>query len=47
MASHCRRDVLAVHEQAEAAVTLSTERGFPYVTAEGTIMRGWALTMQG
>jgi predicted ATPase len=44
---HARRDVLAVHEQAEAAVTLSTEQGFPLWTALGMIRRGWVLAMQG
>jgi predicted ATPase/class 3 adenylate cyclase len=43
----CRRDVPAVHEQAEAAVTLSTEQGFTLWVAVGTILRGWALAMQG
>jgi predicted ATPase len=47
MASQLRRDVLAVHEHAEAAVTLATEQGFPYWTAMGTSLRGWALAMQG
>jgi len=42
-----RRDVLAVHEQAEAAVTLSTEQGFQLWAAMGTSLRGWALAMQG
>jgi TOMM system kinase/cyclase fusion protein len=42
-----RRDVRAVHEQAEAAITLSTEQGFPLWVALGTIFRGWALAMQG
>ena len=42
-----RRDVPAVHEQAEAAVALSTEQGFPFWVALGTIFRGWALAMQG
>jgi len=42
-----RRDVSAVHEQAEAAVALSTEQGFPLWVAWGTILRGWALAMQG
>jgi predicted ATPase/class 3 adenylate cyclase len=42
-----RRDVLAVHEQAEAAVTLSIEQGFPLWAAYGTCLRGWALAMQG
>jgi predicted ATPase len=42
-----RRDVSAVHEQAEAIVTLSTEHSFPHWAAQGAIFRGWALTMQG
>ena len=42
-----RRDVPAVHEQAEAAVALSTEQGFPLWAARGTSLRGWALAMQG
>ena len=41
------RDVPAVHEQAEAAVALSTEQGFPLWAALGTSLRGWALAMQG
>jgi predicted ATPase len=41
------RDVPATHEQAEAAVALSTEQGFPQWVAWGTIVRGWALAMQG
>jgi predicted ATPase len=36
-----------VHEQAEAAVALSTEQGFPLWIGLGTILRGWALAMQG
>jgi predicted ATPase len=42
-----RRDVSAVHEHAEAAVALSTEQGFPLWLAGGTILRGWALALQG
>ena len=42
-----RRDVPAVHEQAEAAVALATEQGFPLWAAWGTSLRGWALAMQG
>jgi TOMM system kinase/cyclase fusion protein len=42
-----RRDVSAVHEHAEAAVALSTEKGFPQWAAWGTSMHGWALAMQG
>jgi predicted ATPase len=42
-----RRDVSAVHEQADAAIALATEQGFPLFVAWGTSVRGWALTMQG
>jgi predicted ATPase len=42
-----RRDIVAVHEQAEAAVALSTEQGFPIWVALGTSLCGWALAMQG
>jgi predicted ATPase len=42
-----RRDVPAVHEQAEAAIALSTELGFTQWAAQGTILRGWALVIQG
>jgi predicted ATPase len=42
-----RWDVPAVREQAEAAVALSIEHGFPFWAAAGTILRGWALAMQG
>jgi predicted ATPase len=42
-----RGDVPAVYEQAEAAVALSIEQGLPFWAAAGTILRGWALTMQG
>jgi predicted ATPase len=42
-----RRDVPAAHEHAEAAVALSTEQGFPFYTAMGRSLRGWALAMQG
>jgi class 3 adenylate cyclase/predicted ATPase len=45
--SQFRRDVLAVYEQAEAAVALSTEQDFTLWEAWGTSLRGWALAMQG
>jgi predicted ATPase len=45
--SQWRRDVSAVHEQAEAAITLSTEQGFTQWVGLGTSLRGWALAMQG
>jgi predicted ATPase len=41
------RDVPAAYEQAEAAVALATEQGFPQWAAMGRSLRGWALTMQG
>jgi predicted ATPase len=47
LVSQLRRDVPAGHEHAEAAVVLSTEHGFPQWGAGATIMRGWALAMQG
>jgi predicted ATPase len=45
--SQFRRDVPAVNEQAEAAVALATEHGFPFLVAWGTSLHGWALAMQG
>jgi len=45
--SQYRRDVPAVHEQAEAAVALATEQSFPLWAAMSTSLRGWALAMQG
>jgi predicted ATPase len=45
---HCfRREEPLAQEQAEAAITLSTEQGFPFWVAHGTITRGMALAMQG
>jgi predicted ATPase len=45
--SQLRRDVPAVHGQAEAAVALATEQDFTLWAAWGTSLRGWALAMQG
>jgi predicted ATPase len=42
-----RREVQAVQERSEALMTLSAEQAFPFWLAFGTILRGWALTMQG
>jgi len=42
-----RRDVPATYEHAEAAVVLSTEQGFTQWMSLGTILRGWAMAMQG
>jgi predicted ATPase len=44
--SQFRGDVLAVHEQAEAAVALATVQGFPLWAALGTSLGGWVLAMQ-
>src|SRR5229473_126403 len=42
-----RREGQAAQERAEAMITLSSEQGFPYWLAWGTILRGWALAEQG
>jgi len=42
-----RQEAQAVQERAEALMALSTEKGFPFWLAHGTILRGWALTAQG
>jgi predicted ATPase/class 3 adenylate cyclase len=41
------RDVPAVHTHAEATVALATEQGFPQWAVQGTILRRWALALQG
>ncbi|MEM5389497.1 hypothetical protein VSR68_38960 [Paraburkholderia phymatum] len=43
----CRRETERTLEYAEAAITLSTEQGFPLWLAWATILRGWALGQQG
>ncbi|MBI3799390.1 MAG: hypothetical protein HY268_20790 [Deltaproteobacteria bacterium] len=42
-----RRETQAAHERAEAAITLSTEQGFPTWLANGMVLQGWALAEQG
>jgi len=42
-----RRELPAVHEQAEALVALSAAHGFAFYLATGTIFRGMALAVQG
>ena len=42
-----RREGQETQEHAEAMMALSTEQGFPYWLAVGTILRGWALAEQG
>jgi predicted ATPase len=45
--SQFRRDVQAVHAHAEATVALSTKQGFTQWAVQGTILRSWALALQG
>jgi predicted ATPase len=42
-----RREAQEAQERAKALIALSTEQGFPMWLAYGTILRGWALTVQG
>src|SRR5207302_7630898 len=42
-----RREVHAVHERAEAVISLAMAQGFPHWMAQGAILRGWALAHQG
>jgi predicted ATPase len=46
MVHQWRREVLAVHAQAAAAMTLTTEQGFAQWLARGTVLHGWVLAMQ-
>src|SRR5262249_25471396 len=40
-------DAHATQEQAEAAIALSTERGVPFRLAQGVVLRGWGVVLQG
>ena len=42
-----RRDVAATHAHAEALMAFATAQGFAHRVAQGRILRGWALAMQG
>jgi len=42
-----RRETEATLAQAEAAIAVSSEQGFPMWLAYGTVFRGWALAVQG
>jgi predicted ATPase/DNA-binding winged helix-turn-helix (wHTH) protein len=46
LAQH-RRDVAATRASAEATLALATTHGFAHRVAQGHIMQGWALAMQG
>jgi predicted ATPase len=43
----CRHEEQAVYELAEAMIAISREQGLPYYLAQGMILQGWSLTMQG
>jgi predicted ATPase len=47
MLRQCRREAMATQECAETALAISTEHGFSFWQAGGTILRGWALAEQG
>jgi predicted ATPase len=47
MLQHMRREGEATLEHVQAGVVLSTEHGFPYLTAIGTVLQGWELTRAG
>jgi predicted ATPase len=42
-----RREIQTVQEEAGALIAFSIEQGFLFRVAQGTILRGWALAMQG
>ena len=46
MGAQMRRDVAIAFEQADAALVLATEHGFPMWAAHATEMRGWALAVR-
>ena len=45
--SQHRRDVAATQAYAEAMMALATAQGFEHRVAQGRMLRGWALAMQG
>jgi predicted ATPase len=47
MLHQVRRERQLAQDRAEAAIALALEQGLPHWVAYGTIMRGWALAMQG
>jgi len=42
-----RREVQATHEQAESVMTMATEEVFALRLAQGIVLHGWVLAMQG
>ena len=47
LVSHYVRDVQRVRERADAALAIATQQGVPSFGALATVLRGWALAMQG
>ena len=45
--SQHRRDIAATQAYAEAVMALATAQGFEHRVAQGRMLRGWALAMQG
>jgi predicted ATPase/DNA-binding winged helix-turn-helix (wHTH) protein len=45
--SQHRRDVAAMQAYAEAVIALATAQGFGHRVAQGRLLRGWALAVQG
>jgi len=43
----CRREGRLAQEQAEAMMAIASEHGFPFFSARGAMLRGWALAAQG
>jgi predicted ATPase len=43
----CRRERQTAQERAEVMISLASEQGFAFFLAEGTILQGWTLAMQG
>src|SRR5947207_1981491 len=42
-----RGECIETRERAETDIKYSSEQGFPFFLAQGTILRGWALAEQG
>ena len=47
MLHHLRREATIVQAQAETAITVSTEYGFPFRAAFGSMLLGWAMAERG
>ena len=44
---YSRRDIKLTQEYAQAAIKLSTDKGFPFWIAVGSILLGWTIALQG